>query len=169
MVTMPSRPSSCVDLQEKFISLTWRLQSGPSTLTTLSPINNLSDLGCRAWLRGGGTHGKLHLECGAFAQGRLDPDTPAVHLHDLLGDGEPEASATLCLGKGAVDLVELLKDARLLLLGDARSGVQHADGELTIDGFCRHAHLASIRELDGVANEVKENLREALLVAMANW
>ena len=46
----------------------------------------------------------------ALQQLRLDPNAAAVHLDDLLGDGEPEARAALRLGKGAVDLVELLED-----------------------------------------------------------
>src|SRR4029453_12977261 len=34
-----------------------------------------------------------------------------MHLHDLLGHGEPEAGTTRGLGQRAVDLMELLEDA----------------------------------------------------------
>jgi hypothetical protein len=51
-------------------------------------------------------------------QRRLDPDAPAVHLHDLLGDGETETGAALCLGIGTVDLVELSKMCRLMFRGE---------------------------------------------------
>ena len=48
-----------------------------------------------------------------------------MHLDDLLGDGEPEARAALRLGKGAVDLVELLEDPMLLIKRYSGSGVSH--------------------------------------------
>src|SRR5262249_30055270 len=50
---------------------------------------------------------------------RLDPDAAAVHLHNLLGDGETKPGAALGLGVGAVDLVELLENAGLVLLRNA--------------------------------------------------
>jgi hypothetical protein len=46
---------------------------------------------------------------------KVNPDTAAVHLHDLSGDGKPKARAALGLGKRAVDLVELLEDPILLV------------------------------------------------------
>jgi hypothetical protein len=51
------------------------------------------------------------------------PDAAAVYLHDLLGDGEPEARAALGLGKRAVDLVELIEDPILLLKRYAGTGI----------------------------------------------
>ena len=57
------------------------------------------------------------------------PDAPAVHLDDALGDGEAEAGAALLLGIGAVDLLELLEDARLLAPRDARAGIGDRDHE----------------------------------------
>ena len=52
-----------------------------------------------------GTRGEFHLKRRAFARRRLHPDAAAMHLHDLFGNGEAKTGATLCLGKGAVDLV----------------------------------------------------------------
>src|SRR5262249_31141967 len=60
-----------------------------------------------------GARGELHLKRRSFARRRHHPDPPAVHLDDLLGDGEPEARAALGLGKRAVDLMELVKDPTL--------------------------------------------------------
>src|SRR5262245_9384766 len=57
-----------------------------------------------------GARGELHLKRRSFARRRHHPDAPAVHLDDLLGDGEAEARAALGLGKRAVDLVELVED-----------------------------------------------------------
>ena len=48
------------------------------------------------------------MERRALAYRRLDPDATTMHLHDLLGDGEAQSGATLGLGVGAVNLMELL-------------------------------------------------------------
>ena len=90
-----------------------------------------------------------------------------MHFHDLLGDGQPEASAALGLCVRAVDLVELVKDAGLVLLGNAWPCIGHADVEAAVDRLCSHAHLARVGELDGVADEVEEHLGEALLISEA--
>src|SRR5262245_15968538 len=110
---------------------------------------------CRGWSLSGGARGNLHLERRTLTQGRLDPDAATVHLHDLLGDGESEAGAALGLGKGAVDLMELLEDARPLVLGNARPRIGHADVEVIVDHLGSHAHLARVREFDGVAYEIE--------------
>src|SRR5262245_7105812 len=81
-----------------------------------------------------------------------------MHLDNLLGDGEPEARAPLGLGKGAVDLMELIEYTRLLLLRDPRSRVRHADGEVTVDRLRRDAHFARISKFDGVPDEIEEHL-----------
>src|SRR5262245_60503893 len=112
---------------------------------------------------------QLHLEGRALAECRLHPNAAAMHLDDLLGDGEPEARATLGLGKRAVDLVELIKNAGLLLLRDSWPRVRHADGEMPICRRRGDTDLAGVGELNGVANEVEQHLREALFVAEANW
>src|SRR5262252_7236459 len=49
-----------------------------------------------------GAGGQFHLEGRALTQGRFDPNATAVHLHDLLGYGETQTSATLGFGVGAV-------------------------------------------------------------------
>src|SRR5215831_15986684 len=147
------------------------VRGGAGNILTYSALNSIS--GCASWSWGAlaklGARRKLHLEGCALAGRRLDPDSPTVHLDDLLCNGEPEARAALGLGKGTVDLVELLKDARLLRFRDARPRIHHAHGKAAIHSSCRHPHFASIREFNGVANEVEEHLGEALLVAKANW
>ena len=140
------------DPKEKFISLTWCRESGPT--------NRPSYFGAR---------GNLHLERRALAYRGLDPDTTTMHLHDLLGDGEAQTGAALGLGVRAIDLMKLVKDARLMFRGNAGSSVRHGDGKVTIDSLGGHSHLACIREFNGVAHEVEKHLRQALLVAEANW
>src|SRR5215475_9835844 len=111
---------------------------------------------------------QLHLKRRAFARDRLDPDAATVHLHNLLGNGEPQPGAALGLGVGAVDLVKLLEDARLVLLRNAGSGVGHTDGEVAIASGSGDAYLPGVRELDGVAHQVEQDLGEALLITATN-
>src|SRR5262245_39787658 len=131
----------------------------PALLLPQAALDGLSEFGAR---------GELHLKRRSFARRRYHPDAPAVHLDDLLGDGEAEARAALGLGKRAVDLVELLEDPTLLVERYAGPGVGHRDGEMAVPRACGDAHLAGIGKLDGVTDEVEQHLREALFVAEAN-
>src|SRR5262245_41171118 len=88
-----------------------------------------------------GARGNLHLARRALAYRRLHPDPAPVHLHDLLGDGEPQARAALGLGKGTVDLVELIEDPILLIKRYAGTGVCHRDGEVAVTRARGDAHL----------------------------
>src|SRR5262245_49180504 len=115
-----------------------------------------------------GARGELHLKRRSFARRRHHPDAAAVHLHDLLGDGEAEARAALGLGKGAVNLVELIEDPTLLVERYAGPGVCYGDGEMAVPRARCNAHLAGVGELDGVANEIEQHLCEALLISEAN-
>ena len=112
--------------------------------------------------------GELHLKRRSFARRRHHPDPAPVHLDDLLGDGKTKARAALGLSVGAVHLMELLEDACLVFFGNARPRVGDADVEAAIDRLGDHAHLAGVRELDGVADEVEQHLGEALLIAETN-
>src|SRR5262245_18718783 len=89
-----------------------------------------------------GARGELHLKRRSFARRRHHPDAPAVHLDDLLGDCGPKARATLGLGVGTVDLMELLEDAGLMLFGNAWPCISRADVEVAVDRLGSHAHLA---------------------------
>ena len=75
----------------------------------------------------------LLLEPGGEEEGRtlaglaLHADLPAHHLHELLGDRQPEAGAAEPARRGAVGLRERLEEPRLHVGGDANAGV--LDGE----------------------------------------
>src|SRR5215475_16164852 len=116
-----------------------------------------------------GPRGELNLERRSFARRRHHPDAAAVHLHDLLGDGEPEACAALCLGKGTVDLMELIEDTLLLIQRYAGTGVCYQDGEMAIPRARGDAYLAGVGELDGVAHEIEQHLSQALFVSEPDW
>src|SRR5262245_20103371 len=127
---------------------------------------------CATWLQSPlpilGTDRQLHLKRRAFARRRHHPDPASMHLHDLLGDGEPEARAALGLGKRAIDLVELIEDPTLLVERYAGPGVCYRDGETAVSRRCGDAHLAGVGKLNGVPDEIEEYLREALFVPEAN-
>src|SRR5262249_1528328 len=99
------------------------------------------------------------------AQYGLHPDAAAVHLDDLLGNRKSKSRTALCLGIFGIDLVELLENARTLLFRDSRTGIHHADREVSIDSFGDDADLTGIGELDCIADEVEQHLRKALLIA----
>src|SRR5262249_19533086 len=112
-----------------------------------------------------GARGEFHLKRRSFARCRLHPNAAAVHLDDLLGDGEAQARAALGLGQRAVDLVELLANSTLLIKRYAGTRVGHRDGEMAIARARSDAHLTGVGELDCVTYEVEQHLGEALLVA----
>src|SRR5262245_29970547 len=87
-----------------------------------------------------------------------------MHFDDLFGNGQAETSATLGLGVGIIDLVELFENACSLLFRYAGTGVRHADGEVAVDGFSCDPHLTCVRELDGVPHKIEQHLGEALLI-----
>src|SRR5215831_1344011 len=116
-----------------------------------------------------GADRQLHLKGRAFAERRFHPDAPTVHLHDFLGDGEAQTRTALSFGKRAVHLMKVLEDSPLVFQWYSRPSVRYADRKVAVDRFGAHAHLARVGELDGVANEIEQHLREALFVAKANW
>src|SRR6266516_3036458 len=91
-----------------------------------------------------------------------------MHLNDLLGDGEPEARAALGLRVGVIDLVELLEYELQLLRRYPWTRVSHGNSEVAVHGRCGDAHLACVGELDGVTDEVKQNLGKTLLISQTN-
>jgi hypothetical protein len=90
-----------------------------------------------------------------------------VHLDDLLSDRQAEPAAALGLGVGVVDLVKLVEDFKLLVRRNARPRVGNRDGESVVRRARDDAHLASVRELDCIADKIEQHLGEALLVANA--
>ena len=71
------------------------------------------------------------------------------------------------LAQCEVDLVEFLEHLVPLFGRDARPGIADRDGEGAVPEACHDADLSLIRELDGVADEVEQHLRQPLLVAEA--
>ena len=69
---------------------------------------------------------------------------------------------------GAVGLLELLEDPRLVGLGDARARCRRTEThEVAVRHGYLHPDLAGLGELDGVADEVQEHLGDPPRVAPA--
>src|SRR5262249_1522277 len=64
-----------------------------------------------------------------------------------------------------VGLLELLEDLLAVLLGDPGAGVRDRDHERVVGTARRDRHRAGLRELDRVADQVRQHLGEAALVA----
>src|SRR6185437_1150998 len=81
----------------------------------------------------------------AFSDLARHTDPPSHHLHELLADGKPQASASILPCGGAVGLSEWLKQFRLLLRRDH--------------------DLALFREFDGIADQVHQDLTQAAWIS----
>src|SRR5262249_56184454 len=111
-------------------------------------------------------HGNSEPECRSLAEGALHPDAAPVHLDELLGDAETQAGAPVFPADRGVDLPELREDVVQLIFGDANAGVAHAVDEVVAALLGRDLDPSLFRELDRVAGEVHEALRNSLAVAV---
>src|SRR6202022_4343850 len=105
----------------------------------------------------------------ALAQRRLDRDRPALHFDHALGDRQTQPGAALLTRIRIVDLLELAEDPLLVGVGNARPGIAHLEDELAAIGRAADLDLALVGELDRVADEVQQHLREPARVAVTLW
>src|SRR5437763_2472190 len=94
----------------------------------------------------------------------LRPDLSAVRLDDALGDRQAEARAE---ARGALRLPVGVEDVLQILVRDARAGV--ADDEEHLAVVARGAAgdaAARRRELHRVADEIREHLRDAVVIGV---
>ncbi len=117
-------------------------------------------------------------ERAAFAGRARDGDLAAEEADELAADRQAEAGAAVDAGRRAVALGERFEDPLLLLLVDADAGVDDGDGEHRRRAVERLAvglqpssatrdlepHLADGGELEGVGEQVLEDLAEALRI-----
>ena len=93
------------------------------------------------------------------------PRRSSMGFDEVLGDGEAEAGAADFAEAGDVHAVEAFEDARLVGLGDADAGVGDGEGDFVgVGGGADHNLAARGSVLDGVVEQVLENLREAAAV-----
>src|SRR3954470_21940826 len=108
-----------------------------------------------------------HLEGGALAELAGHRDAAAVSVHDRLGDRESESDPGNRVGQHPAPAEELVEDLALLGLGDAATGVADLDhGHVAVAADASHDPTTRRGVLDRVAEQVVEDLREPLAVAI---
>ena len=100
----------------------------------------------------------------------LDPDPAAHQLDEPLADRQAQPGAAVLAGGGHVGLGERLKQLRRLFRRHADAGVAHRELELHLladlfEQLDLQADLAVLGELDGVVDQVGEDLAEPQRVA----
>ena len=115
--------------------------------------------------RGDRFHARREPEARALSRSAVQADLAAHHFHEPLGDREPQPSPAVVTGGRSVGLDERRKDCVLVLRGDADTGVadfcpdEHARARDVGDRDRDH-HFAVGGELDGVVEQVREDLAE---------
>src|SRR6185369_4186381 len=108
----------------------------------------------------GGCLGNRKEEGRATRRSALDPDATAVRLDDAFRDWQPEPSA---LASCPCGLPKSVKDMGQVLGSDARARIRNSEDDLVIPrGRADRDTTASLRELDRVADQVLEHLKEAV-------
>jgi len=96
----------------------------------------------------------------------LDPPAPPHPSGTPAADRKPETGTSETASRRRIDLTERLEQAVGALRRDADPGVANREDELVGPPFedtrrDLHEDLAASRELDGIADEVRENLAKA--------
>src|SRR6185369_13786152 len=125
----------------------------------------------RDGIGGGKAENDVEAEQAAFARGAVESDLAAHQFDQLAADGEAETGAAEAPGDAAVGLGEGGEQVFQVFGRDADAGV--ADREVQPDALFRQGFgladadldFAVGRELDGIADQVDQNLAEAQGVA----
>ncbi len=115
-------------------------------------------------MRGANDDGEI--KHGALAGLALDGHGAAVEFDEALADGEAEPRAAVATGGGGVDLREFFEESVEPVGRNANAGIANAKGDLvaTIEERVAgdvNGDFTVIGELDGVGEEVDEDLPEA--------
>ncbi len=116
---------------------------------------------------GAGGAGQHDVEGGADADVALRPDGAAVLLDDAAADGQAEAGAAFLAGVGGFYLLEAVEDAVEFVCGDAAAFVDDLEHDGVGGGVGVDADGGGGGgELDGVGEEVGQDLEDAVGVAV---
>src|SRR5688572_6208620 len=92
-----------------------------------------------------------------------------MQLHELLGDCQSKPRAMMLPRCRSVDLRELLEDEIVMLAGDSDSGIADLDQHFLLSAGTRgrlDPHVsAGRREVDGIAEEIAEDVRHLFAVS----
>src|SRR5256885_4456868 len=99
----------------------------------------------------------------------FSPGLSSHQLHQLLRNGQSQAGSPVLARDGSMGLSESLENLRQLVLRDADASVSHRESEqagLLTDRVLLDPqdYLASFGELDGVADQIDQDLMEAFWV-----
>ncbi len=94
-----------------------------------------------------------------------DADIAPHQSGDAPRDHQAKAGATIAAGHRVICLNERMKQSCLLLSTDAYALVADFDAQqqarvVAIQGECAHADFTLIGKLDGIANEIEQNLTQ---------
>ena len=108
---------------------------------------------------------QLEPETRALSQLALEPNPAAHDLCQLLRDRQAKARAAISARQRSVPLSERLEQFFLRLTGNANAGVNNLAANLHVparlpDSLEPHQHIALLGELDGVADEVGQDLAQ---------
>ena len=84
---------------------------------------------------------------------------------EVLGDGEAEAETTVEASAGIVHLSETFKDGMELVWWNADAGISDRKKQFLVEEASGDGDLASRGELEGIPDEIKENLTDASRVS----
>jgi len=103
----------------------------------------------------------------AFAQSAFQPDPPAKQTRQFARDRQAQACAAVSAADRSVSLLKGIENALLLLGRYADAGIRHGEGD-PVAGLSRYAqlYLAAFRKLEGVRQQVLEDLLQPLTVCL---
>ena len=100
----------------------------------------------------------------------LDFHFPAHQFHQPNADGQTEAGSSILASRRGIRLLEGLKNRLQLICRQSDSGVLHCKAKLDLLFFLTYQFdtkndLAALGELDGVAQQVQQNLSNPMHIA----
>ncbi|MNM68176.1 hypothetical protein D3C81_797260 [compost metagenome] len=115
--------------------------------------------------RGVTGQGQLGAELAAEAGLRTDTQASVHGLAEIVGQRQAQAGTAVLAGNAGAGLGERLEDPHLGLVGDADAGVADIQAHATAVGAQAHIDAAEAGELEGVGQQVADNLAYAGRVA----
>ncbi len=114
------------------------------------------------------TGGDPEKERRSDARRALDGQRTAQQLGEATRQGKPQAGPLDLALERMLDLAELLEDAGVVRRVDADAGVGHGKGGALVVSRRggRHAHLTALGELEGVRDQVPEDLADLAVVCV---
>ena len=112
--------------------------------------------------------GQVHAEGGSFTFARaFCIHGPVMHLDQMLHDREPETEPAVTAPRAPVLLPESIEYERQNVGRDSLALVGHRDLDHTVDpGYPYFDGCPLLRELHGIAEQIEDDLLEALRISM---